>query len=249
MSHRIISTNINKYCLLLFVLNLFVSFSCVSLIGLSSINTEYQNKQRNTIVYSNDSIKYYRVKMDTTLYNLKLLRLQIYKGTKFVKGQIMISYDYCKDYTECKNKVYEGIENGNRIVFHDELTGQIINSDSIWMHPPRSEYFTVLEMNAFPFFVKNRKEWTYNLNFGDHWGDKRWATWEGRRTSQSIYERKELVSYKFGNRNLDCIEISACTTVEDLGFTESTFYYNDELGFVYMFFRTINNKTIEFKLI
>lgn len=250
-SNKIISTNSNKYRLLLFVLKLFLFILMISLISSSRYvsGNHFKDTQRNTIVFSNDSIKYFKIQMDTLLSNLKLLRLQIYKGSKFVRGQIMISYDYCDNYNECKNRVYERTENGNRRVFHDEITGQILNLDSIWMHPPRSEYFTVLEMNAFPFFVKNRKEWTYDLNFGDHWADERWVTWKGRKTSYSTYNVVDFVLYEFGGKILNCIEIAACTKIDDLGFTESTFYYNVDHGFVYMFFKTINNQNIEFKLI
>jgi len=104
-------------------------------------------------------------------------------------------------------------------------------------------------LNAFPYYVKNKIEWTYDLDFGDHWADERWLIWKGRNTSFSKYQLNGTIIFNLGNQKLECSEIVAITTIKALGETESKFYYNHKYGFVYMRFKTINDQVIEFKMI
>ncbi|MDP9956593.1 hypothetical protein J2X97_002252 [Epilithonimonas hungarica] len=206
------------------------------------------------IQYSNDKIKFcdntffYQIVADSTISKDRILMLQYYNfQSSFNPGQSTISYDTCISLEKCEDV----IRNNSATKFsHYELTGAIIENDKIWMHPTRSDNFRILEMNAFPYFESGKSDWNYTLDFGDHWGDKKWIEWEGRRSSVSKYkvENKE-VSYTINNKEIKCVVIQADTEIPNLGRTNSIFYYNHDYGFVRMIFNTIDNKTIEFNLI
>lgn len=188
--------------------------------------------------------------MDSTLSKRKVLRFQKFRTLKFINGQDLISYDYCNSQEECDSTIYDTTDSeGNKRHTHDELTGRIESDSSYWIHPPRDEYFTVLELNAFPYYVKNKNEWNFDLIIGDHWGDERWITWEGSRVTKSTYKLADsLVNYSFRGKKIKCYKIVASTKIENLGETSSVFYFNRNYGFVFMSFRTINNKLIEFEM-
>jgi len=83
-----------------------------------------------------------------------------------------------------------------------------------------------------------------------HWADERCSTLAGRRTSNTLYKlAKRSVEYEMGMKKIKCFKVVANTKIEGLGKTKSIFYYNEEYGFVYMRFKTINNQIIEFRMI
>jgi len=228
-----------------------VSFVCISIFFISASSDKISSNEGFKIE-PNDSVRIYEIKMDTLLSERKFLRLQLFDRQAFIEDdQTLISYNYCNSKEECNSIVSPKMNKDRIIKFPNaEITGQIVKPDSHWMHPPRSEYFRILELNAYPYFVKNKKEWSYDLNFGEHWGDERWITWEGRRTSYSTYKLGNTkVDYDLGKEKIKCSKIIAHTKIEGLGKTKSIFYYNEEYGFVYMSFKTINNQIIEFKML
>ena len=191
---------------------------------------------------------FYNIVADSSISKDRFLMLQYYNlQSSFNPGQSTISYDTCISLEKCEDI----IKNNNATKFsHYELTGAIIEKDKIWLHPIRSNNFRILEMNAFPYFENAKSDWTYSLDFGDHWGDKKWIEWIGRRTSVSTYKiERRNVSYMVDNQDVKCIVIQAITEIANLGKTSSIFYYNDDYGFVRMIFNTIDNRKIEFNMI
>lgn len=84
-----------------------------------------------------DSIFIYEIKMNHSLSEMKILRLQTYKYKKFINGQDLITYDYFDSIEKVDSKIYEEVsEDGIRKIYHDEMTGQIKMKKSHWMHPP-----------------------------------------------------------------------------------------------------------------
>lgn len=236
------------------ILVLLVGISCSNkLVSASNSAIALTKKKRciSNITTSNDSVIIYQLQMDTNLSKREYLRLHMYKTRKWIDdGQTLIGYSYCDSKMELDTTSFEPQINGHSMEFpNQEITGQIRNVESHWMHPPRSEYFKVLEMNAFPYYVKGKTEWNYVLEFGDYWGDKRWLTWSGRKESNSEYKVTGTVNYKFGQNTLKCTKIVANTSIPSLGNTKSVFYYNSNYGFVFMQFQTINNKLIELRMI
>lgn len=222
----------------------------LTLISIFSIQAQNLNerKKNNTL---KDSILTYKVIIDSFQTDVKFIRLQLFKKAKFMNGQDLICYDYAISKIENDTTTYETVtDKGLKKIMHDEMTGRIVQGDSIWMHPPRGDYFRVLELNAFPFFMNNQNQWTYDLSFGDHWSDERWLMWTGRKWNKSKYTLlDEEVDFQIKNQTIKCKKIKAISKLEDLGDTESIFYYNEDYGFVYMRFKLINNKILELHLI
>src|SRR5690606_18421864 len=61
-------------------------------------------------------------------------------------------------------------------------SGVIENEKNVWMHPPRDEYFKILELNPFPYIqspFKVGNDWQWSLKVGEFWSDSRWKSWDG----------------------------------------------------------------------
>ncbi|MCL1666984.1 hypothetical protein M2T82_02795 [Elizabethkingia ursingii] len=211
------------------------------------------NKQFSSIDIfgTKGSVSIYEISSNSDLIQNKILRLEVLNRVSPINGknQKTIFYDYCNSIEECQRNFKELI-NGNITESHDEITGIDKGNNYVWIHPPRSDNFKILELNAFPYFVKNEKKWENSITFNDSWGNKNWIEWEGYRTANSTYElTKDNILYSFQGKDILCSEISAFTSIPGLGKTNANFYYNSTYGFVRMTFTTINNKIIELKLL
>ena len=128
-----------------------------------------------------------------------------------------------------------------------EVTGAIENEMNIWMHPPRSNFFKVLELNPFPYIKAPYKigtKWNWKLKIGDHWSDKRWLEWKGVIENVYDYEIKEskIIATKLGN--LECYIVQA-TAKSRIGETELISYFNPKFGFVKLEYKNIDGtKTV-----
>jgi hypothetical protein len=147
-------------------------------------------------------------------------------------NQTAIGYDYL-------------MKNGESLT--KEVTGVIENEMNVWMHPPRSNFFEILELNPFPYIKSPYKigtKWNWKLNIGDHWSNKRWLEWKGRIENGYDYEIKEnkTISTKLGN--LECYIIQA-TAKSRIGETELVSYFNPKFGFVRLEYKNIDGtKTV-----
>lgn len=168
----------------------------------------------------------------------KEVRMTIKSGLKPFIDQ---SPDYCQTIF-----YYEFVSlNGNS--FGTETTGLIENPKNVWMHPPRTDFFSILEINPFPYikapYVIGNK-WTWKLQIGDQWADKRWHLWNGIIENNYNYEiiDKANVITKLGK--VSCFIIDGQATSE-IGKTYLKAFYNEELGFVKLNYTNIDNtKTI-----
>lgn len=128
-----------------------------------------------------------------------------------------------------------------------EETGAIENEMNVWIHPPRNDFFKILEINPFPYIkapYQAGTKWKWSLEIGDHWSDKRWLSWKGDIENQYAYEikdKKKIIT-KFGN--LECYVIHAQADSR-IGKTGLISYFNPELGFVKLEYTNIDNtKTV-----
>lgn len=67
-------------------------------------------------------------------------------------------------------------------------TGLVENKMNVWLHPFRSKFFKILQLNPYPFIqhpfeVGNKWEW--ELDIGQQWGDERWKTWKNNIKNKS----------------------------------------------------------------
>ena len=150
------------------------------------------------------------------LEQVAYIGLEITGQTLFTKQQ-MIHWNY-----------YDS--NFNRL--SKEITGLIQNASRVWLHPPRTQIFKMLELNPFPEIRFQESSWDTTLEVGSIWGDERWKTWEGLLTINSKYQydkaKNEVVA-------------EAATGV---GKTQLRMEYDPKLGFKTLDFTTINGLRI-----
>ena len=141
---------------------------------------------------------------------------------------------------------YQFMQNNGEI-FTMEVTGAIENEKNVWIHPPRSSFFEILELNPFPYIkepLKIGNKWNWKLKIGDHWSDKRWLEWKGG--IENIYEYeiidKKNIETKLGI--LKCFVIKS-KAKSRIGETQLLSYFNENYGFVKLDYNNIDGtKTI-----
>lgn len=128
----------------------------------------------------------------------------------------------------------------------NEMTGLIENERNIWIHPPRTDLFRILELNPFPYikqpYVIGNK-WDWELEFGSHWSDKRWLIWDGKQINKIKYEITRNLTIQTDLGPIDCLEVIAKAT-SDLGSTSLIAYFNSKLGFVKYDYTNIDKSKI-----
>ena len=130
---------------------------------------------------------------------------------------------------------------------NNELTGVVENVKNLWIHPPRTDFFKILEINPFPYIkepVQIGNAWTWNLKFGSHWADKRWLTWEGQNENHYNYNITDKTILKSKLGDIECFVVSSDATSK-IGKTKLTSYYSKEFGFVKLDYTNVDgSKTI-----
>ena len=119
------------------------------------------------------------------------------------------------------------------------------------MHPPRSLLFKITEINPFPYIkppYKKGNAWTWGLKIGSHYGDERWATWEGNIDNECQYKitgTKKLET-KLGKLKCYVVE-SSCQS--RLGKTGLTSYFHPAYGFVKLDYDNINGSKLVIEMV
>ncbi|KQT35651.1 hypothetical protein ASG22_01125 [Chryseobacterium sp. Leaf405] len=128
-----------------------------------------------------------------------------------------------------------------------EETGAIENEMNVWIHPPRNDFFKILEINPFPYIKAPYQigtKWNWSLEIGDHWSDKRWLEWKGGIENQYTYEIKDKKNILTKLGNLECYVVHANAN-NRIGKTELISYFNPKFGFVKLEYTNIDNtKTV-----
>ncbi|MFN5168592.1 MAG: hypothetical protein ACK5DD_03140 [Cyclobacteriaceae bacterium] len=132
-----------------------------------------------------------------------------------------------------------------------ELTGLVENSKNVWIHPHRSKYFRILELNPFPYIalpVQVGTEWTWCLEIGDLWGDYRWKLWQGTIVNHYTYkiENRMVLETRLGL--LDCHEVVG-KAQSDIGVTHLTAHFNSVFGFVRLVYTNIDKSQVVMNLV
>ncbi|MDR3287370.1 MAG: hypothetical protein LBT27_08000 [Prevotellaceae bacterium] len=127
----------------------------------------------------------------------------------------------------------------------------IENDDEVWIHPPRSYFFKILELNPFPYIKKpyiTGSKWTWDLDYiGSSWGDVRWKTWEKKIINHVNYEITGDTVMQTAIGKLKCF-ITKATATNELGTTYLTSYFNEKYGFVELDYINIDNSKITLKI-
>lgn len=168
---------------------------------------------------------------------LKYIELKPISGNPFEEqipdyNQTGISYKYIMN---------------NNLPLTMEITGAIENDVNTWIHPPRSNFFKILELNPFPYIKAPYEvgtKWNWKLEIGDHWSDKRWLEWKGRIENNYDYQITDKVTLLTKLGILECFKIMA-KAKSRIGETELISYFNQNHGFVKLEYKNIDGtKTI-----
>jgi hypothetical protein len=132
----------------------------------------------------------------------------------------------------------------------NEMTGVIENQKNLWLHPPRTGLFSILELDPFPYIKQPLHvgaSWTWKLEFGDHWADKRWLVWKGKNENVIQYRvtGKKLIHNSLGALPCYVVESEATSA---LGSTKLVAYYNEKVGFVKLAYTNIDKSSLTLEL-
>lgn len=131
------------------------------------------------------------------------------------------------------------------------MSGAIENEENIWIHPPRDQYFEILELNPFPYIKAPYQigtKWTWHLEIGDHWADERWKLWDGQIQNEYEYEITDRRTLKTDLGTIDCYVIASKAT-SSIGETGLTAYFNPKYGFVKLEYSNIDGSKTNLELI
>ena len=145
-----------------------------------------------------------------------------------------------------KNDAYSLIENRPYI----ESGGSIVNDSILFMHPPRSDCYKILEFCPMPYFYNNKKEstWDWNLVIGSNFAiDGVYSIqYEDTFKIRYVIEDTELVYWE--HDNLLCYRIAA-TSISRFGVSKATYYLNNRFGVIKCALEPVNKSKFSFELI
>ncbi|WMN07800.1 hypothetical protein QYS48_29915 [Marivirga arenosa] len=129
-------------------------------------------------------------------------------------------------------------------------TGIVENAQNIWLHPPRSNFFKILELCPFPYvkFSSADLKWQDKIKIDQKWQDSRWATWEGDQTIDLIYANKGFKNIASHLGEFRCL-ITKSTAKSTFGESILTTYFNSEVGFVKMEYEILGRYTVLLELV
>lgn len=134
--------------------------------------------------------------------------------------------------------------------WNNEMTGIIENRKNLWLHPPRTGLFGILEVNPFPYIkqpIRVGAEWTWKLEFGEQWANKRWLLWKGKNENNIQYKitGKSVIKTKLGFLKCYVVESEAKSA---LGSTKLVAYYHHEFGFVKLDYTNVDESKMTLEL-
>jgi hypothetical protein len=160
--------------------------------------------------------------------------------------QTFISFDYLDKMGNTQN-AFNGVG--------EEITGVIDNKKNLWIHPPRSYTFKILEFNPFPFYYIDEtvKRWTWKLDVGGpHYLDSRWIDAKETVHISYLYTRAKDETLKTPLGEIVCkvtIGTASSESNNKLMKTHLKSYYNSNYGFVKLVYDNINGSQLVMDLI
>ncbi|MBI9063589.1 MAG: hypothetical protein JEZ14_16530 [Marinilabiliaceae bacterium] len=130
-------------------------------------------------------------------------------------------------------------------------TGIVENQFNLWWHPPRSDFFRILELCPFPYIqlpAQTGKTWSDQQKIGDVWGDEQWGEWQGKLHQLITYKITGTETLNTSLGEFECFIIEGIST-NKLGTSTLTSYYHPQVGFIKLEYKTINQLNITFSLV
>nr|WP_321354515.1 hypothetical protein [uncultured Draconibacterium sp.] len=151
----------------------------------------------------------------------------------------------------CFNKDFAADNKGGVDFLAAGNTGVVENDRNVWIHPPRSSFFKVLNTCPYPYVqlpLSVGKTWSDKMKIGEQWGDPTWATWKKRLHMNLSYEVIGRENLGIDGKNYECFVVKS-TSVSEIGKNELLFYFNKQLGFVKMEYDILNKIKVDLNLV
>lgn len=159
--------------------------------------------------------------------------------------QDRVTYEF-KDYKKDKAKLEGSTLNASAEYWVEKQEEGIIeNSESVWIHPFRSNQYLFTEVAPFPEIIlplEIGKEWDSNLSIGEGWGE--WENTSGNCT----YKVVEKSNYLIDSAIIECWLITS-NSEYSFGNSKLDYKFNEEFGFVEMNYKNYLNETLDIKMI
>ncbi|WP_461641269.1 hypothetical protein [Labilibaculum euxinus] len=113
-------------------------------------------------------------------------------------------------------------------------TGVVENENNIWLHPPRSGFFSALETCPFPYVkypIEIGKNWQDKMKIGDHWCDEKWGVWKKKLLLLYDYKIKEKTNINTKVGALECYVIES-NAKSEIGESKLKSYFSEKYGFI-----------------
>lgn len=151
----------HKKVSLCFLITIFFS-SCSKFIIFEPYETKKDDYDKDNVTYTKDKVFKYEVFVTKgTIFKnvneVKYVELKVLGGLyPFIK--------YDKDYNQTVIQ-YSIYDVNNTIIDGKESTGLIENGTNLWFHPIRFDDFLILNTNAYPYTINDKKikKWSWNL--------------------------------------------------------------------------------------
>lgn len=147
-----------------------------------------------------------------------------------------------------QTEVLIGMYNENLIA--GGYTGIIENERNVWIHPPRSNFFKVLNTCPYPYVqlpLYIGKKWSDKMKISDHWADPKWATWEKKLHMDLSYEVIGKESINVNDKEYECFIVNSVANSK-IGKCKLLFYFNKQLGFIKMKYDILGKIAVNFDL-
>jgi hypothetical protein len=152
---------------------------------------DFDNNPLNLTNYDNPS--------DSAIDKIKI---EVHDDTKMFSkidssySQTVFGYSYLKKNGKTLDTVCEYFkkkDSKHNFNCNEESTGLIDNNKNLWIHPPRTYTFKILQLSPFPFYYldETKKNWSWDLETGGSYLDPRWINYQGSIKIKFNYERQK----------------------------------------------------------
>lgn len=132
----------------------------------------------------------------------------------------------------------------NDIFLSEEITGLLLNSEKIWLHPPRSIAFEELEFTPFPYIRFNKKTWGQQIKVGKEWlNDKKQDI---ELTNSYKIDKEQTVKSLFGE--IKCYRVVSSAKSKQLGSSQLIMLFNKKYGFIELNYILLDKSKLTLKL-
>ena len=130
--------------------------------------------------------------------------------------------------------------------------GTLSSRDTLLIHPPRVDQYTILQICPYPFLqfpLYIGRKWDWDLNVGSRWSPGKLLSWSGDELFSSRYEVTDsnaIIIPSLGK--IPCFHIHAINTSK-FGTSSADLYYSYTYGIVKLSYLPLDSTKVEFNLL